>query len=77
VLRYKMPGLPRPFRCPAIRIVAPLAVIMCLVLMLMLPWETWLRFILWFCFGLIIYFGYGYSHSHLSKEKALEMVGKK
>ncbi len=74
VLRYKMPDLPRPFRCPAIKIVAPLAVLMCALLMLMLPLATWLRFIFWFCFGLIIYFGYGYAHSTLSKEKAVERM---
>ncbi|HTY91013.1 MAG TPA: amino acid permease [Methanocella sp.] len=77
VLRYKLPDLPRPFRAPAIHIVAPLAVIMCAILMLMLPQATWIRFLLWFCFGLIIYFGYGYRHSRLSMEKAVELVSKK
>ncbi|BAI62682.1 amino acid transporter [Methanocella paludicola SANAE] len=77
ILRYKLPDLPRPFKAPAIHIVAPLAVIMCAVLMLMLPLATWVRFLLWFSFGLIIYFGYGYRHSRLSKEKAVELVSKK
>ncbi len=77
VLRYKLPNALRPFRCPAIKLVAPLAVIMCAVLMASLPWETWLRFILWFCFGLLIYFGYGFSHSTLSKEKAPEVLNPK
>jgi APA family basic amino acid/polyamine antiporter len=77
ILRRKMPGLQRPFKCPAIRIVAPLAVIMCASLMLMLPWATWLRFALWFCLGLLIYFGYGYRHSHLRKEKAAVVIKSK
>lgn len=72
-----MPGLPRPFKAPAIRIMAPLAVIMCAILMFMLPLAKWIRFLLWFSFGLIIYFGYGYKHSRLSREKAIDMVSKK
>jgi APA family basic amino acid/polyamine antiporter len=68
VLRYRMPDAPRPFRCPAIRIVAPLAAIACALLMLMLSWQTWARFIVWFALGLVIYFGYGYRHSTLGKK---------
>jgi APA family basic amino acid/polyamine antiporter len=30
----------------------------CLVLMLSLPLETWIRFIVWLVIGLGIYFGY-------------------
>ncbi|HEY3274361.1 MAG TPA: amino acid permease [Methanocella sp.] len=69
VLRYRMPDAPRPFRCPAIHIVAPLAVIVCALLMLMLSWHTWLRFVAWFGVGLVIYFGYGIRHSSL-RERA-------
>jgi APA family basic amino acid/polyamine antiporter len=65
VLRYRMPDAPRPFRCPAIHIVAPLAVLACGLLILMLSWQTWLRFIVWFAIGLAIYFCYGYRHSTL------------
>jgi len=69
VLRYKHPNIKRPFRCPAIIIVTPIAVIMCLLLMLKLPLTTWIRFIAWFSIGMILYFGYGYRHSALRKKE--------
>jgi APA family basic amino acid/polyamine antiporter len=68
VLRYRMPDVPRPFRCPAIHVVAPLAAIACGLLMLMLSWQTWVRFVVWFALGLVIYFGYGHRHSTLRKK---------
>jgi APA family basic amino acid/polyamine antiporter len=42
-----------------------LGVIFCLVLMLSLPLETWLRFFGWLAIGLLIYFLYSVRHSKL------------
>ncbi|EGO62209.1 amino acid permease [Acetonema longum] len=67
VLRYTRPDLPRPFRCPAVKLVAPLAVISCTYLMINLPWETWVRFIAWAAIGIFVYLFYGYKHSLLNK----------
>ena len=36
-----------------------LSIAMCLLLMLSLPLETWLRFVVWLAAGLAIYFVYG------------------
>lgn len=74
VLRYKRPDIRRPFRSPAIHLVAPLAVIMCAALMLMLPLTTWIRFLAWFALGMVVYFGYGYRHSVLRQELPAEQV---
>jgi APA family basic amino acid/polyamine antiporter len=48
-----------------------LSIIFCLVLMLALPLETWLRFFVWLAIGLGIYFMFGRKHSVLeTAEKA-------
>ena len=44
-----------------------LGVILCFVLMLSLPVETWIRFFVWLAIGLTIYFFYGVRHSKLSR----------
>jgi APA family basic amino acid/polyamine antiporter len=76
-LRYKRPEAPRPFKAPVIHIVAPIAIIMCILLMLNLPLTTWARFIVWFAIGLVIYFGYGYRHSTLNKAVATQRIAEK
>jgi len=63
VLRKKAPDAPRPFRTPAVWIVAPLGMGMCLFMMAFLPMDTWLRLIVWTIVGLIIYGVYGMRHS--------------
>jgi APA family basic amino acid/polyamine antiporter len=37
----------------------------CLFVMVNLPVETWLRFVLWMLLGSVIYFLYGREHSRL------------
>jgi APA family basic amino acid/polyamine antiporter len=63
VLRVKEPGLRRPFRTPAVWIVAPLGMGMCLFMMAFLPMDTWLRLVVWTIVGLIIYGIYGSRHA--------------
>lgn len=65
VLRSKRPELNRPFKVPAVWIVAPLCAITSLILMLSLPFDTWIRLIVWMAIGVVIYFAYGYKHSKL------------
>ncbi len=71
ILRRRMPDLQRPFRCPSLYIVAPLAIVLCLVLMLNLPLHTWIIFLSWSAIGIVIYALYGYRHSTLHREKPL------
>jgi len=68
LMRRLNPTAERPFRAPAIRVVAPAGILMCLFLMGSLPPETWLRLFVWLAGGLTIYFFYGRRHSHLGKE---------
>ena len=71
VLRYTRPDIPRPFTCPAVQIVAPLAVLSCGYLMANLPKETWMRFGIWSAIGFVVYFVYSYRHSILNKAEAV------
>jgi APA family basic amino acid/polyamine antiporter len=63
VLRIKEPGLSRPFRTPAVYVIAPLGAASSLFLMFGLPLDTWLRFAAWLVIGLLIYGFYGIKHS--------------
>ena len=63
ILRKTAPDRPRPFRCPAVNIVAPAAILCCTYLIYSLPVETWIRYAVWLTLGIIIYFGYSYRHS--------------
>ncbi|MBI3492516.1 MAG: amino acid permease [Acidobacteria bacterium] len=66
-LRYQRPELERPFRTPWVPFVPALSALVSLALMAGLPGETWLRLVVWMVIGLLIYFGYGYSHSEVRK----------
>jgi len=63
VLRKTRPDLNRPFRAPWVPFVPIMGILTCLGLMATLPGDTWLRLIVWLAIGLVIYFGYGRSHS--------------
>lgn len=65
ILRIRRPELARPFRCPAVWIVAPLGVLVNLLMMLFLPLDTWIRLAVWLALGLVFYFAYGARHSTL------------
>jgi basic amino acid/polyamine antiporter, APA family len=66
VLRITNPGLNRPFRAPAIWVVAPLGALTSIGLMLGLPLDTWIRFVVWLLVGLLIYFTYGAKRSRVA-----------
>lgn len=68
-LRIKQSNLERGFKCPAIRFVAPMAMLSCGYLMYNLPLDTWIRFVVWTGIGAIVYFGYSYKHSTLNEER--------
>src|SRR5262249_46875518 len=68
IMRRTDPHAHRPFRCPLVPIVPLLGIGLCLMLMLSLPVENWLRLIGWLGLGLLIYYFYGRRHSVLGKE---------
>jgi APA family basic amino acid/polyamine antiporter len=74
IMRVTHPALPRPFRCPALHLVAPLGILSCLVLMISLGWQNWLRLFAWLAAGLVIYFLYSRRHSVLGQQLRQELA---
>ena len=72
VLRKTEPDLKRNFKCPAVWLIAPLAVLSCGYLMANLPLATWHRFGFWILFGFCVYFGYSRAHSVIGRRAAEE-----
>jgi APA family basic amino acid/polyamine antiporter len=67
VLRKKDAGRLRHFRVPAAGIIAPLTILGCLFLFFNLPAQAMLFLPIWGVIGLVIYFAYSRSHSHLGQ----------
>lgn len=74
IMRRTNPDAPRPFRCPFVPAVPILGIICCLGLMFSLPWENWLRLVVWLLIGLVIYFCYGAWNSNVGKEMRGEVI---
>jgi APA family basic amino acid/polyamine antiporter len=58
VLRRTQPGRVRGYRVPWVPFLPMVSIVMCLILMLGLPLETWIRFFVWLSMGLAVYFLY-------------------
>lgn len=66
ILRIKKPQLHRPFKCPAVFIVAPIAVVSCSYLVYTLLLEVGKMFFIWIAIGLFVYFFYSHKKSPLN-----------
>jgi len=58
LLRRSQPDHQRVFRVPWVPFLPLLSIICCVLLMLSLPLETWVRFFVWLAVGLVVYFAY-------------------
>jgi APA family basic amino acid/polyamine antiporter len=67
VLRRTRPELNRPFRVPLSPVLPVVCVLACVYLMLNLSIATWLRFLVWFAVGMLVYFCYGRRHARLDR----------
>ena len=65
ILRKTQPDRKRSFRVPGCPFFPILSIVFCLVLMMGLPLETWIRFFVWLFIGLAIYYTFGRKHSRL------------
>lgn len=72
MLRSKEPNRHRPFRAPALWVVAPLATLGCVFLFTQLSFYTLELFFAWAGIGLVVYFVYSRSRSHVGKGVAEE-----
>jgi basic amino acid/polyamine antiporter, APA family len=68
ILRRTKPDMPRPYRVPWSPVLPLIGVGFAVYLMSDLPWQTWLRFVVWLVVGLLIYALYGYRNSRLRTE---------
>jgi len=67
VLRFTDPDRHRPFRTPAIWLVAPAAIAGCIILYLKLPLIAILVLPVWGGVGLLVYFTYSRRHSYVGR----------
>ena len=67
VLRIKRPKLERPFRCPAVFVLAPLAILVCGYLLYSLLVVTLQESLIWLVLSITGYFLYAYKKSPLRK----------
>jgi len=74
VMRKKMPDAPRAFRTPWVPVVPIMGIGICLFMMVFLPFDTWIRLILWMLLGHDIYTFYGSRHSKLGANKSVNML---
>lgn len=81
ILRKTMPDAPRNFRVPLVPLVPILGILTCFFMMVFLPFDTWMRLILWMLIGMDVYLFYSIKHSKLTahqpgiKAKANRIVG--
>jgi APA family basic amino acid/polyamine antiporter len=67
VIRKTDPNRPRPFRTPAIYLTAPISILGCIYLFVMLDHKSIILFLIWAVIGLMVYFGYSRSRSHVGR----------
>ena len=63
VLRKQHPDMPRPFKAPGGLLTPILGMLSCGALIVFLPWQTDVRFVVWLAVGMVIYFMYSIRHS--------------
>jgi APA family basic amino acid/polyamine antiporter len=74
ILRRVSPEIERPFRTPGLPWVPLLGTGFCLVQMIALPVQTWVRLVVWLAMGLAIYFMYGKRHAQAVRDGRVPVV---
>lgn len=69
ILRKRRPHFPRPFKTPFVPWFPAIGAAICLTEMIFLPFDTWMRLIIWMLIGFIIYFTYSMKHSKVNNDR--------
>lgn len=67
VMRRTMSDVPRSFKTPFVPFVPLAGIVICLFLMVFLPFDTWIRLLVWMIIGIDIYINYGRKRSKFAK----------
>jgi len=67
ILRFTDKDRPRPFRTPALFLIAPLSILGCIALFLSLNEKSKALFFVWAALGLVFYFSYGFWKSNVRR----------
>jgi len=71
VMRRTHPDAKRTFKTPLVPLVPILGIVTCSYMMYALPFDTWMRLIIWMVLGIVVYFYYGSKHSIIRKNAAV------
>jgi len=74
VMRKKQPDAPRAFKTPGVPVVPILGIAICLFMMVFLPFDTWIRLVVWMLCGHNIYVFYGSRRSKLGAKKGVRLL---
>lgn len=69
LLRVREPNLERPYKTPALPVIATLGILANLYLMYNLRTDTKISFVIWCTLGLIVYFVYSRKNSNLNQQE--------
>ena len=74
VMRKKQPDAPRAFKTPGVPVIPIIGICFCLFMMVSLPFDTWIRLVLWMLFGHNIYVYYGSRRSNLGAKRGIRLL---
>jgi len=74
VMRKNQPNAPRAFKAPGVPVTPLLGIFICLFMMVFLPFDTWIRLVLWMLVGHNIYVFYGSRRSKLGAKKEVRLL---
>jgi basic amino acid/polyamine antiporter, APA family len=77
IMRRRRPELHRPFRAPWVPFTPIAGILVSFYMMASLPFDTWLRLVVWLVIGMIIYFTYGRHHSKVQQGQTTVTAGAK